>query len=185
MIHKLSELTGMNREQLESIAGELNLKGIKKLDDENLRFQILDAEARVESLKPTPETDKPKARRGRPPKKAAAAAAAEPEKEVPKKEKPPKAAPAPKAEEAPAKEEKAEAAEKAPAATPKKRGRKPKANPEAAPAPEQAISGVSLREANSRRASSRGTENSDSAPAAERIAVSSPRTTLMLGSITP
>ena len=130
----------MNREQLESIAGELNLKGIKKLDDENLRFQILDAEARVESLKPTPESDKPKARRGRPPKKAAAPAAAEPEKETPKKEKPAKAAPAPKAEEVPAKEEKAETAEKAPAATPKKRGRKPKANPEAAPVPEQASS---------------------------------------------
>ena len=135
MIHKLSELTGMNREQLESIAGELNLKGTKKLDDENLRFQILDAEARVESLKPSPDTDKPKTRRGRPPKKAAAAApAAEPEKEAPKKEKPAKAAPAPKQEEAPAKEEKAEA----PAAAPKKRGRKPKAAPEGEAAPEQA-----------------------------------------------
>ena len=135
MIHKLSELTGMNREQLESIAGELNLKGTKKLDDENLRFQILDAEARVESLKPSPDNDKPKTRRGRPSKKAAAEApAAEPEKEAPKKEKPAKAAPAPKQEEVPAKEEKAEA----PAAAPKKRGRKPKATPEGEVAPEQA-----------------------------------------------
>ena len=149
MIHKLSELTGMNREQLESIAGELNLKGTKKLDDENLRFQILDAEARVESLKPSPDTDKPKARRGRPPKKAAAAApAAEPEKEAPKKEKPAKAAPAPKQEEAPAKEEQTEAPEKASAAAPKKRGRKPKATPEGEAAPEQAQAPAKPEKAN-------------------------------------
>ena len=130
MIHELSELTGMNREQLESIAGELNLKGTKKLDDENLRFQILDAEARVESLKPTAETDKPKPRRGRPPKKAAAPADADKAPGAPKKE---KAKPAPKQEEAPAQEEKtagpakAEPQEKAPEAAPKRRGRKPKA----------------------------------------------------------
>ena len=58
----------MNREQLESIANELNIKGIKKLDNENLAYQILDAEAREESVKPAPES-KPKARRGRPAKK--------------------------------------------------------------------------------------------------------------------
>ncbi|MCR4823762.1 MAG: transcription termination factor Rho [Bacteroidales bacterium] len=139
MIHKLSELTGMNREQLESIAGDLNLKGTKKLDDENLRFQILDAEATVESLKPTPETDKPK-RRGRPPKKAAAAAAAEPEKAAAKKEKAAKpAAAAEKKEESPAPEVKAESQEKAPEApAPKKRGRKPKVKAEAGTAAEQA-----------------------------------------------
>ena len=46
MIHKLFELDKMNREQLESIANDLNIKGIKKLDNENLAYQILDAEAR-------------------------------------------------------------------------------------------------------------------------------------------
>ena len=77
MTHKLFELDKMNREQLESIATELNIKGIKKIDSENLAYQILDAEARQESVKPTPEPAQPKAaRRGRP-KKAAEAAAAE------------------------------------------------------------------------------------------------------------
>ncbi len=56
----------MTREQLESIATEHNVKSIKKLDSENLAYAILDAEAKEESVKPAP--DKPKARRGRPPK---------------------------------------------------------------------------------------------------------------------
>ena len=150
MTHTLFELSKMNREQLESIADGLNVKGIKKLDNENLAFQILDAEARAESIKPAPETDKPKARRGRPPKKAAeapAAPAADNPKESPKE-------PAPAQPAAPAKPKKAKTADKsaeAPAPTakdepqtapkeaapaPKKRGRKPKAAaPESAPAP--------------------------------------------------
>ena len=128
MTHKLFELDKMNREQLESIANELNIKGIKKLDNENLAYQILDAEARQESVKPAPEAAKPKARRGRPPKKEEAEA--KPEEAAPKKQKAPKAAPAPA--EKPAVEEKAPQQE-APAA--KKRGRKPK---NAAPAQEAA-----------------------------------------------
>ena len=52
----------MSREQLETIANELQIK-TKKLDDENLAYAILDAEAKVESLKPAPEKGK---RRGRP-----------------------------------------------------------------------------------------------------------------------
>ena len=62
----------MNREQLESIANDLNIKGIKKLDNENLAYQILDAEAREASVKPSVTAEKPKARRGRPPKAKAA-----------------------------------------------------------------------------------------------------------------
>lgn len=54
----------MNRDQLETIANEHDIKGIKKLDNENLSFAILDAEAQAESLKPTVE--KPRVRRGRP-----------------------------------------------------------------------------------------------------------------------
>ena len=101
MIHSLFELNGMSREQLETIANEHKIKGIKKLDDEHLAYAILDAEATEESVKPVPE--KPKARRGRPAKTA-------------------------KAEEpAVAKEVKEETPAPAPAAAPekKKRGRKP------------------------------------------------------------
>ena len=56
----------MTREQLETIAKEHNVKNIKRLDDENLAYAILDIEAKEESLKPIEE--KPKAKRGRPAK---------------------------------------------------------------------------------------------------------------------
>ena len=118
MTHKLFELDKMNREQLESIANELNIKGIKKLDSENLAYQILDAEARQESVKPAPESAKPKTRRGRPPKKAEAEA--KPEEAAPKKQK------APKAEAAPAEQPAEEKAPQQEAPAAKKRGRKPK-----------------------------------------------------------
>ena len=139
MTHKLFELDKMNREQLESIANDLNIKGIKKLDNENLAYQILDAEARQESVKPTPENNKPKARRGRPAKKAEGEAkpeaAAQPEKPAEKadnkKQKAPKAeSPAPEkpVQEAVAAEKPQQQEQPAP----KKRGRKPKnAAPEA------------------------------------------------------
>ena len=68
MPHTLYELEKMTREQLEEIAAQHSVKNIKKLPIENLAFAILDAEAQEESLKPIP--DKPKARRGRPPKSA-------------------------------------------------------------------------------------------------------------------
>ena len=38
MTHKLFELDAMNREQLEAIAKELDIKVTKKLDDENLAY---------------------------------------------------------------------------------------------------------------------------------------------------
>ena len=136
MTHKLFELDKMNREQLETIANDLNIKGIKKLDNENLAYQILDAEARQESVKPTPENAKPKSRRGRPAKKAEteaksaeAAPTAEPKQEKPekpanRKQKAPKAeSPAP---EKPAQEVAEEKPQQAEQAAPKKRGRKPK-----------------------------------------------------------
>lgn len=56
----------MTREQLESIATGYDIKSINKLDNENLAFAIIDAQALEESKKPN--ADKPKARRGRPPK---------------------------------------------------------------------------------------------------------------------
>ena len=151
MTHKLFELDKMNREQLETIANDLNIKGIKKLDNENLAYQILDAEARQESVKPTPENAKPKARRGRPAKKAEAEAKpaeaapaaepkqekqAKPEKQANRKQKAPKAeSPAP---EKPAQEAAPEKPQQQEQPAPKKRGRKPKnadANAEAAQEP--------------------------------------------------
>ena len=148
MIHKLFELDKMNREQLESIANDLNIKGIKKLDNENLAYQILDAEARQESVKPSVTAEKPKARRGRPAKakapeaEAKAKDAAAPAPEAPAGEKPRGSKgrkPAPKAEAPaePAKAPEAEAQEAAPAA-PKKRGRKPKSEADQKAEPVQA-----------------------------------------------
>ncbi|MBR5076253.1 MAG: transcription termination factor Rho [Bacteroidales bacterium] len=130
MTHSLFELNTMNREQLETIAEELNIKGIKKLDDENLAYKILDAQADAESVKVKDAPEKPKARRGRPPKEKAA------EKPAEKAAQPAEAAPAaepakeqkPKKQKTPQPEQKAEPAVEAPAAeAPKKRGRKPKA----------------------------------------------------------
>ena len=144
MTHTLFELSEMNREQLETIANDLNIKGFKKLDNENLAYTILDAQARVESVKPTPAPEKPKARRGRPPKdKSAEAAPAAPapapekaaEAEKPKKRTAKKQADTPKAEQpAP------EAAPAAEAPAPKKRGRKPAAKKaEETPAPAEKV----------------------------------------------
>ena len=111
MPHSLFELSKMSRENLETIAKEHEIKKIKSLDNENLAYAILDAEA-SEAAKKAP-AEKPKARRGRPRKDAAEAAKpAEPAKQE-------------KAPKAPAKQEDAPA--EAPA---KKRGR-PKKNAEA------------------------------------------------------
>ena len=134
MIHTLFELNKMSREQLETIANEHKIKGIKKLDDENLAYAILDTEAQEESVKPVAE--KPKGRRGRPSKKDTAAPAAAP-------------SPAPEKAAEPVKEvgKKATEAQEKPSDAPaeqkpakKKPGRKPAKDktaekPEAAPAP--------------------------------------------------
>lgn len=113
----------MSREQLETIANEHNVKGIKKLDDENLAYAILDAEAKEESTKISPE--KPKVRRGRPPKQKqqpeaakAAEAAAQSDDAGTERRKGRK-----KAEES----KEGETAAPAVSAEPKKRGRKPAA----------------------------------------------------------
>ncbi len=97
MTHSFTELNNMSREQLETLSKELDIKFSKKTDDENLRYAILDAEAKRESLKPAPE--KPK--RGRPKKvKAEEAKPAKAEKapEAPKPAAEPKPAETPKAE---------------------------------------------------------------------------------------
>ncbi|MBO4743251.1 MAG: hypothetical protein J5533_06410, partial [Bacteroidales bacterium] len=121
MPHTLFELNKMSREQLETIANQFNIKKIKNLEDADLAFAILDAQATEASHKP--DKEKPAAKRGRPRKdtveKKAEAPKPEPKKQEKKEE--------PKAEVA-------EAAADKPA--PKKRGRKPKAaQAEAVPAP--------------------------------------------------
>ena len=136
MTYSLFELTKMSREQLEGIAQEHQIKNIKKLNDEDLSFAILDAQAMAESLKPI---ERPKAKRGRPRKTEQPAQKKETKPEEPVKEKQEEKEPASKtpakrttktkkqdakAEEA-SKTEQAQAEEpvKKPAA---KRGRKPK-----------------------------------------------------------
>lgn len=72
MTHSLLELSKMDREKLESVASELEIKKIKSLDNEHLAYAILDAEAAAEAKKPAEKATK--ARRGRPKKTAAAPA---------------------------------------------------------------------------------------------------------------
>ena len=140
MPHTLYELSTMSREQMESLAGGLEVKNVKKMDDENLAYAILDAQAKAESLKPS--NDKPKSRRGRPKKEAAAeakpaaekkaaakAAAAEPEAEAKAKpEAKPKAAKKPAAKKSKA----------APEAAVKEENPAPAPAPAETPAPEAA-----------------------------------------------
>jgi transcription termination factor Rho len=72
MTHSLLELSKMDREKLESVASELEIKKIKSLDNEHLAYAILDAEAAAEAKKPVEKATK--ARRGRPKKTATAPA---------------------------------------------------------------------------------------------------------------
>jgi len=99
----------MSREELENIAKKLSIKVTKKIDDENLAYSILDAEAKAESVKPS----EPKTRGRKPgrPKKNAAAEEVKPQPAKPVEAKPAEPSLFPD-EEKPA---------------PKKRGRKPKA----------------------------------------------------------
>ncbi|MBQ2104922.1 MAG: transcription termination factor Rho [Bacteroidales bacterium] len=145
-MHTLFELDKMSREQLESIAKDLNIKVTKKTSSENIAFEILDAEARAEAATPLP---KPKKRAGRKPAAKAAAQDNAPAKAdaapasvpAPEKAQEPKkrgrkaAVKAQPAPESPAPQEAPETAPKEAApAEPKKRGRKPaKAGKPAAP----------------------------------------------------
>ena len=61
MPHSLFELSEMSKEQLEAIAKQHNIKNVKRLDQENLAYAILDAESIEESQKP----QEPKRRRER------------------------------------------------------------------------------------------------------------------------
>ena len=68
-MHKIFELRDMDVEQLHNLASELNIKGFKKMEKDDLVYAILDEEARHNALN-APE--KPaKAKRGRPKKNEA------------------------------------------------------------------------------------------------------------------
>ena len=127
----------MSKEQLQEIAGALNVKNVKKLDQEHLAYAILDAEAKEASLKPV---EKKPARRGRPRKEDAAA------KNI-------TTVPAEAVEEAP------EAAQQPKQIAPARRGRKPKAEtaPQAeAPKTEAAVTGHKAPDAKDAEAKASG-----------------------------
>ena len=124
-MHNKNDLKEMDLEQLRSIAAELQVKGFKKMDAENLVYAILDHEAAIDA-KNAPAKPERKKGRGRPKKEKTAA----PAEEKPAVEAVPE--PAPVQESAP--EQAAATAEHA-TDKPKKKGRKPKK--ESVPAPAQ------------------------------------------------
>ena len=77
-MHKIFDLREMDVEQLRALAEELNVKGFKKLEKEDLVYAVLDEEAKQNALKAPEKKEKPK--RGRP-RKDAAAQKTEPKKE--------------------------------------------------------------------------------------------------------
>ena len=77
-MHKIFDLREMDIEQLRSLAEELNVKGFKKMEKDDLVYAVLDEEAKQNALKAPEKKEKPK--RGRP-RKDAAAQKAEPKKE--------------------------------------------------------------------------------------------------------
>ena len=64
-MHKIFELKAMELEQLQSLAGELSIKGFKKMEKDDLVYAIIDAEAIKSAQAPV---EKPAKKRGRPKK---------------------------------------------------------------------------------------------------------------------
>ncbi len=119
-MHKIFDLREMDIDQLRKLGEELNVKGFKRMEKDDLVYAILDEEAKQNALK-APETPaKPK--RGRPRKENKPAA------EPKKSEEKPVEKPAEKVKEQPveAAESKSETKDAAKEYTGKKRGRKPK-----------------------------------------------------------
>ncbi len=125
-MHKIFDLKEMDLDQLRSLASELEVKGFKRMEKDDLVYAILDEEARKNAAN---MPDKPAKKRGRP-KKTEAQPVKQEEPKPQKEEKPVKVE---VAEEAPVKENPEEAKEQSQQpAQQKKRGRKPKsAKPEA------------------------------------------------------
>ena len=163
----------MSREQLESIAKDLNIKVSKKTSSENIAFEILDAEARAEAATPVA---KPKKRQARKPAAKAEAAPAPAVQAEPAQPVQAEAAPAPAVQAEPAQPVQAEAPK---AQEPKKRGRKPAvkapaeaeaAAPQEAPATPQKEAVAAEPKKRGRKASSKNNNNKHQASAEQQAA---------------
>ena len=126
-MYNIYELKEKELEELRSIAGELGVKGFKKMEKMPLVYAILDADA-IKSAQNAPE--RPAKKRGRPKKDEAAPVKQEVKEKTPPAEK----------EEKTEKMEKVESAEKPQQKS--KRGRKPKDNPTEQPAETKAEAAV-------------------------------------------
>ena len=122
-MHNKNDLKEMDLEQLRSIASELEVKGYKRMEKEDLVYAILDHEAAI-NAKNAPEKPEKKRGRGRPKKEKTTA----PVQETPTESKPVEDNPVAEKTE---KEVPAEEAAQQPAPEQKKRGRKPKKKEEA------------------------------------------------------
>lgn len=127
-MHKIFDLKEMDIEQLRSLASELELKGFKKMEKDDLVYAILDEEARKNAMNAPDKPERP--RRGRP-KKSEKPAQEQLKQQTPNEEN--------KAQDVPVQLPQAEtenvAAKQEQKPQPKKRGRKPKQSVEQAPAP--------------------------------------------------
>ena len=112
-MHNIYDLKEMELEQLRSLASELEIKGLKRLDKDGLVYAILDREAVINAQNAPAREDKP--RRGRPKKVAKPAVEAKPKNEAKETSEEPATT---ATSEQPAEKQ------------PKKRGRKPKAEAE-------------------------------------------------------
>ncbi len=118
-MHKIFDLREMDIDQLRTLGEELNVKGFKRMEKDDLVYAILDEEAKQNALKEPERPAKPK--RGRPRKEEKAASEYKETKKA--KEKPVEKA---EVKSEPAKQETAETTETPKEKTGKKRGRKPK-----------------------------------------------------------
>ncbi len=121
-MHKIFDLREMDIDQLRALAQELNVKGFKRMEKDDMVYAILDEEAKQNALKAPEKPEKPK--RGRPRKDSKPAAAPEAKKPVEKTAEP--AEPVKKEAKKETKPEKKTEEPKAEQNTGKKRGRKPK-----------------------------------------------------------
>ena len=110
-MHNIFDLKEMDTDRLRSLASELDVKGFKKMEKDDLVYAILDKEAEQNAKNAGP--DKPAKKRGRP-KKIDKPAQAEQQKDAAAPKAEPEAAP------------QAAAVQETAAPQPKKRGRKPK-----------------------------------------------------------
>ena len=119
-MHKIFDLKEMDIEQLRAIATDLEIKGFKKMEKDDLVYAILDEEARKNALNAPERPVRP--RRGRPKKsEKPAAELSKPKEQVKEAEKKEE----PKTEKSEAKKETQETVAEQKSQT-KKRGRKPK-----------------------------------------------------------